>query len=114
MTNSVLHIKFPNSIFKVKYMNKAPFSDDTVTYCAAVRLAHSENDRLPSGQTHDGFKQHESPPASFICCTLWCLSRQTATSRAKGPQLSSRRGGTPLIITQGALVVFIQVLFLRH
>lgn len=37
-----------------------------MTYCAAVRLAHAENDRLLLAQTYDGFKQHESLQASFI------------------------------------------------
>lgn len=45
---------------------QALFSDDTVAHCAAVRLAHSENDRLLLAQTYDGFKQHKSPPVSFI------------------------------------------------
>lgn len=91
--------------FPIKHMNIDPFTDGIMPYCTTVGLADSENDRVVSMQTYDGFKQHKSPPVSFIYCTLRSLSHQTAwkgekmtlilKSSTEVLQLSSARAGHP-------------------
>lgn len=82
-----------------------------MTYCAAVSLAYSENDRLLLAQTYDGFKRHEPPQASFIyfgpepsnCNVLLQGATAAVLQKQNSPHNYTR-----------ALVVFIQVLLLGY